>query len=456
MIAGAVLAYKPPHSHSLTPDLLDGGPLPAQPRSRAHTVEDAEPSVSPPPPCASLSCTNRLTALEPSWVNLSFQPRIDWQAGGLRGDCVVGEYEYIMHAYCDPPGAHTPAALGQRPSLERLVSADVHTQALPKAGFAELAALVGNRTLLIMGDSVMEQFYNALQCMLRREGLERPTDAAFRAFIELNRPLWTMGKRKMPPKLPQQATNGMRMLFSRAVTYQVEDVAAAARTADVLVLNFGLHYHDLDQYRRDLHSAFAQLGERHEAGGGSGGGVQLVLFQETAAQHFPSSDQRGYTTGEWEARDKARSAYCPPALAGLLCLPLSPSPSLCVSPLRPVPQGKPRTPHHSRAPQATDAQCACAPIEDFTVSGKNTALQEVLGTGKYPHVKVLPFYELTRPRWRWHFGNCTHRPNGWKKETCCDCTHWCYSPTMWSAHVHDITSALWQHERSLLGQAKKS
>ena len=80
-----------------------------------------------------------------------------------------------------------------------------------------------------------------------------------------------------------------------------------------------------------------------------------------------------------------------------------------------MPQGQPRTPHHSRAPQATDAQCACAPIEDFTVSGKNTALQEVLGTGKYPHVKVLPFYELTRPRWRWHFGNCTHRPNGWKK-----------------------------------------
>ena len=49
------------------------------------------------------------------------------------------------------------------------------------------------------------------------------------------------------------------------------------------------------------------------------------------------------------------------------------------------------------------------------MSGKNTALQEVLGTGKYPHVEVLPFYELTRPRWRWHFGNCTHRPNGWKK-----------------------------------------
>ena len=55
-----------------------------------------------------------------------------------------------------------------------------------------------------MGDSVMEQFYNALQCQLRREGLEKPPDPAFRRFITQNEPLWKMGKRKMPPKLPQQ------------------------------------------------------------------------------------------------------------------------------------------------------------------------------------------------------------------------------------------------------------
>jgi hypothetical protein len=109
------------------------------------------------------------------------------------------------------------------------------------------------------------------------------------------------GKRKMPPKLPQQATSGMRMLFARAINYQPEDLAAALQaarapaasfpshrsspvspaprassprprpsrlaarqTAHVIVLNWGLHYHNMTQYRLDLHTAFAHL-DRHAA-----------------------------------------------------------------------------------------------------------------------------------------------------------------------------------------------
>lgn len=33
----------------------------------------------------------------------------------------------------------------------------------------ELASLLQGKTLLVMGDSVMEQFYNVLQCWLRKE-----------------------------------------------------------------------------------------------------------------------------------------------------------------------------------------------------------------------------------------------------------------------------------------------
>lgn len=43
-----------------------------------------------------------------------------------------------------------------------------------------------------------------------------------------------MGKRKMPPKLPQQTKNGMRMLFARAVGYEPEDLTAAMATANAL------------------------------------------------------------------------------------------------------------------------------------------------------------------------------------------------------------------------------
>ena len=81
------------------------------------------------------------------------------------------------------------------------------------------------------------------------------------------------------------------------------------------------------------------------------------------------------------------------------------------------------------------------------------ALHDVLGSGRYPHVQLLPFYELTQPRWRWHFGNCTHRPNGWNYETCCDCTHFCFSPAMWHAHLHSVQQALLQSTG--IGQAAR-
>merc|ERR1711920_551582 len=145
----------------------------------------------------------------------------------------------------------------------------------------------------------------------------------------------------------------------------------------------------MEEYTEHLQHAFTVL-ERLASQAG-----KAVVFQETGAQHFKSSDRRGYTTGEWEFRDKA-----------------------------------------------TDAQCACQRTEDFNVNTRNRALYNVLSSGDYPHVQLLPFYNLTRPRWRWHFGNCTHRPNGWNYHTCCDCTHFCYSPTMWGAHLHNLVQAL--------------
>ena len=152
------------------------------------------------------------------------------------------------------------------------------------------------------------------------------------------------------------------------------------------MLNWGLHYHNMTQYSLDLHTAFEQL-NRHASVRGN-----TVLFMETGAQHFRQNDARGFgrlraSTGSWEMRDPS-----------------------------------------------TDKHCACSPIEDFMISRQNGVLHEVLATGLYPSVQVLPFYELTRPRWRWHFGNCTQRPNGWNYYTCCDCTHFCYSPNMWPAH----------------------
>ena len=67
---------------------------------------------------------------------------------------------------------------------------DVHSQHLPQADLEALTALLPNRTLMLMGDSVMEQFYSALQCMLGREGIALPVDEAFRSLLKQQWPLW--------------------------------------------------------------------------------------------------------------------------------------------------------------------------------------------------------------------------------------------------------------------------
>ena len=359
-------------------------PQQQQPQQPSQSAQ--QQLLQPPPTCTSLSCAGRFTKSEPEWAQLSFQPRIDWAAGGIRGDCVAGELEYIMGKYCSP----IPRA-GHWPSEDRLNRIDVHSQGRPKADLAEVVRLVPNRTILLMGDSVMEQFYNALQCFLRREGIELPNDEPFLQFVQRTAPLWRMGKRKKPPKLPQRAVGNTRLLYARVTTYQPDEVLAAIGTADVIVLNWGLHYQRMGEYGEDLGKALSVLNE-HAAKRGN-----AVLFSETGAQHFKASDARGYTHGEWESRDKR-----------------------------------------------SDAFCTCQPIEDFNVNARNKVLNDVLGTGRFPNVQVLPFYQLTRPRWRWHFGNCTHRPNGWNYETCCDCTHFCFSPAMWHAHLASVKAALLQ------------
>ena len=350
--------------------------------------------------CMSADCMSILPDLEPQWAQLSTATRIDWRHGGVRGDCVVGESDYLVpKRYCDPPSADASAqsSIPNFPSLERLRAADVHSAALTKSTFAQLASLLPNRTLVIMGDSVMEQTYNALQCMLRREGLELPVDRSFLDSMQANRPLWMMGTRKMAPKLPQRAITRrglppMRMLFARAVKFMAEDVRAALDTADVLVLNWGLHYHSMYEYQADLDKAF-ELFEGFVAARRG----RAVLFRETGAQHFKGRDRNSH--GEWDKRDLLQSNGGGP--------------------------------------------CSCAPLEDYHVNSPNRALRNVLAARRATSaVRILPFYALTRPRWRWHFGNCTNRPSGWGGPKCCDCTHWCYSPAFWEAHVHDLVVQL--------------
>jgi hypothetical protein len=46
--------------------------------------------------------------------------------------------------------------------------------------------------------------------------------------------------------------------------------------------------------------------------------------------------------------------------------------------------------------KSADKQCTCRATEDFNVNVRNQALRSVLQDGNYPHVHVLPFYQVPR------------------------------------------------------------
>ena len=55
-----------------------------------------------------------------------------------------------------------------------------------------------------------------------------------------------------------------------------------------------------------------------------------------------------------------------------------------------------------------------------------------------PRVKILPFENLTAPRWEYHNKMVSRKPGVWTS----DCTHFCYSPRWWDLTFNDLHGLL--------------
>ena len=57
-------------------------------------------------------------------------------------------------------------------------------------------------------------------------------------------------------------------------------------------------------------------------------------------------------------------------------------------------------------------------------------------------IEVVPFFNLTAPRHDMHYGKfCSY--NGQKKlGSCCDCTHFCYTPVFWDTVFDGLYRAI--------------
>ncbi|KAK3257938.1 hypothetical protein CYMTET_32992, partial [Cymbomonas tetramitiformis] len=159
---------------------------------------------------------------------------------------------------------------------------------------------------------------------------------------------------------------------------------------DVLVVNFGLHYHDMDEYRSEMTRMAGQL-DAWIAGDPT---QRFALFRETSAQHFMGT----LSNGDYDASDRLRdhNSEC-------VCVPIDPS-------------------SHTRDPNSRNS------IARLIFENRS-------------NIAIVPFFSLTAPRFNVHLES-TMSDLEQGSRSFCDCTHFCYSPPFWQRIHHELYLAL--------------
>jgi len=168
----------------------------------------------------------------------------------------------------------------------------------------------------------------------------------------------------------------------------------------VVVVNYGLHYHGpkghpelkMQEYESEMRGLFRQLNEFAQLPG------RAAVFRETSAQHCVG-------TGSYAGAEQS----------------------------------------HPRA----GTPCRCEAMQPEVLWHNDiTALNGVIHSlaAEFPHVRVLPFYNLTAPRFDMHeeqyCGYEQMRSDPTNSGSCCDCTHMCHTPQLWRHFFHSLHGAL--------------
>ncbi len=187
--------------------------------------------------------------------------------------------------------------------------------------------------------------------------------------------------------------NGARLVCSAVGVYEPAKVAAVLPHVDVAVINYGLHYHTRDNFVDVLSQLFAQLKSWADARAG-----RVPLYRENSAQHF-----RG---GAWRP-----GAHKPPPGTPCACERLD-----------------------ARAAIDRSERAAANQNIEF-----NTLAAQM---GAQHGVRLVPFFNLTAPRFDMHRRHFCSYSNQLKVGRCCDCTHLCYTPLLWDNYFELLGSAM--------------
>lgn len=250
-----------------------------------------------------------------------------------------------------------------------------------------------NKRLFIVGDSISNLWYRGLTCEAARHGL---TVAGWSADLALLRhqvqayaqDTW-LGEPLPGQECVAFVETNTTLCLRGWHKFKASDTDANLALADVLLVNYALHYSNMGEYQTDMSALMAKMRDFNQRK------RKLAVFRETSAQLFPNG-----------------GAYSPGAHknADALCAPMNPS----------------------------------VMYDNFVWKQNEYVRSAARAAGDVP---VLAFYNVTLDRWNsleqrfCEFEARKSNPEG----ACLDCTHLCTTPTFWAYHVQALYELLEKH-----------
>lgn len=361
-----------------------------------------------------------------------------------RHECSRGEHvdlvelEPSLMAVCQP-GARVHADDGTGSSWPR-IDALALVEALP------------NRTVLMIGDSTMRQFFDAIVCDLLRLRLYECVPGPRHRCKRLWRHAGDQALSFVRARHPSDGSwTDFALKYLHSFPPHGEEVEAFANggVADVVVFNFGVHYlldpprrrpdraaPNASAYAADLKAMVRLLDTFRRQGG-------AVVFLESVAQHFgcrstyfsgsSPKDSPVPCAGDWDSRDRTRYFTNADALQ-----------------LATTGSGR-----NTRL-----ARCRCFPFQaptedepligrlralpgmaarrlDLQVGWRNALALAVLREEAGPGLAIARWFEITKLRYAFHRTNCCT-----SIKSTCDCTHFCFNDVMYQEGFAELVRAL--------------
>ena len=323
------------------------------------------------------------------------------KAQGFRGQflptrCRAGNSWPSKGGFC----AAKDIPYAQRENFRRAIRGyDDPTQQPLRTLFSKLSKERG--ALLLVGDSVMQQFYGALACELEREGVWtdpsafKNTDELRHVQVDPTTGANVIGLNASAiPKVPIRFTPIYHFVNGKYDRVPNASMHALHKAVDSFLenydslyvfINIGLHYvsnpiakFDRPAYQSQMTDALQYLHDKKH-GMKSKNKIVRIVWRETSAQHFPTYN--GYWPG---------------------------------------------------VKYATGMDVKCVPVKDSSPEGdwRNSDIRTIISKNQF-NVTVVPFYQQTLPLWGQHV-------NGHLR----DCTHLCWTPMLYQTLFHRMTETM--------------